>query len=246
MSSFIFTQQRVRELRQHSDRLHAHLILASSNINNVSPDRRRVSHFYQEYMVHDHETGESLEKKKRKVQDQLPGEDARPALLTILMVERTEVFEDDPIDGYRAIDQDVAYACGFKSVQALRGWWLVHHPTLPLAKIAWFRLGDLRDRDLYLRRYVSRGGDYTAVFADDIIDPLPVLSQAQLRQLARNNNQRDVKRRIEQEQKQQEYTLAERLAAIQSAPANILKDLQHELDIITIRTARGIRKLQSS
>lgn len=243
--SFVFSSQRIREMKQQPGRLYGTIVTPSFSLPRLSVGEKCIRNYYREIQELDGDGKTTGQSRKELVQTAASDGALRPAKLTVLMIEMMEVYATTATYPIRVMDELVAQACGYKTVAVARAIWEIQHPRSPLAKLIWFMLGDQRDQDRYLRRYVWRGGDYTKG-GEDIIDNLPALTEAQLRELATHNNQRDFKRRADTASILAGQSLAQRVARIENAGAEIQAEVHCELRIMTDRTARGIRKLNAA
>lgn len=238
--TFIFAPQRVAELRQHQQ-ISAVLVPVSDPIE-CDGTTRKIRSFYRE-IVHKDDSGKVVVRDKERVNDPRPGEEsAVPAKLTVLLVEQVDVYGRLAFPPYRVLDFEAAKACGYKTPQLLREAWRSRHPRAEYAKLVWFCLGDWRDKDRFLQRMVSRGGDYTGD-RSQAIDELPSLSEAQLQELAASNHQKYEAGRVERQEALSELTLAQRVARIEAVGDVLRREIRNELRIIQERAERARRRL---
>lgn len=238
--TFVFTPPQVASIRQRAGQVCCHLVLPSETIE---ADRTRQLRRAVRRHVEDGLDGYE-ETVVEKVMDVGYGGDLKPAVVTILLVEWVDVDAEKATPPLRIIDFDCARAAGFKTPGEMREEYRLRHPRAEFAKLAWFSLGDMRDKDRFLRRYVSRGGDY-GPRADDTIDELPALSESQLEELAHSNRQKFVRQTSEQASALSESTLAQRVAVIEAVGDSMRREIREELRIITERTRRAQRKLSA-
>ena len=217
----------------------ATLLLASESVM-----EHRLRYLYREFPLHDG-NNQKIGTKRERVQDVGLGGDLRPARLTVLLVELVDVHaagDQPPLDGYKPLDIVAARACGFRTPALLREDWKLKHPKADTAQLVWFSLGDVRDRDRYLQRWIWKGGDYTQD-RHSAVDDLPALSPEELAEVAANNHQRQTARVVETQLRLAEETLAQRVARLENAGDQMRREIKQELRIIAERAKRGKRKL---
>lgn len=157
-----------------------------------------------------------------------------PVVITIMALEVVDVMalvaparKTDP----RMLGVPDAKCCGYRTVTGLREWWVGKHPRSPLARLVRFQVGDVRDRDRFLQRYVSQGGDYTFSHSR-AIDELPALSPAELAAHARAGRQHYVARAKSTESVLARESYAQRIARIEAAGTEAVRAVQGEFAII--------------
>lgn len=238
MNPLSFPPDRVSELRKRgSGQIGGVLTLPSEQINVGS-----IRHYYRWIVTHNEE-GAPTGVREEIVNDVVGvTRELRPARLTVLALDRVEVHAELATTGYRQLDIKVAIACGFKTAKLLRDDWDTRHPRSELAQLVWFALGDVRDKDRFLNRYVHRGGDYTGD-RSAAVDELPALTAEQLAALAVGNQQRFVRAQADTASRYAEETLADRVARLETATGYLRREIKQELRIITERANRGMRKI---
>jgi hypothetical protein len=225
----VFSRERVKFLRSHDKQVHGALVMVSEK---VRPGTLRG--LRREYMAHD-EDGNELGVRREQVYDGT-GDGRAAVRFTIIAVETLDVYEG------RGLTLSLAKGCGHQTVRELRAMWLKQHPQSPLAKAIYFALGDWRDQDRFLQRYIHRGGDYTGN-RTDAIDDLPALTPAQLGELGAVNRQKDVRRKADSGQKLSEQPLSVRMALIEAAGERMRVDMNPQLKSITYHASKADKAL---
>lgn len=200
------TVERNRYLQQHKGKTHAELLALRD-----APRERTLQRLWKVVLVHD---GDNRVTETRR----------EPAgSVTILAVESPVFFD--------AIDLPTANACGYRTTADLREAWRAAHPRTDLAAVAWFVLGDWRDRDIFLNWSGRGGGDYTRNPRRAIDPDAPALTAEQMDDLAHGNRQKDEARRA-----------AASAALAGESPSARLARLQRVVDRLGDDAAWAVRK----
>lgn len=188
-----------------------------------SADDWRVRGYWTESRVIDGDgtpTGERLRSRATVVmKDPLTGE-RKPtrAVLTVIAWEDVSVYGDTAMGRYRALTADDAPACGYVTLDGLRGAWRKEHPSAALARLYHFLLGDRRDKTVWLTPTWSmsplRQGDYTTSASKALDRDAPLLTDAELEPLTMAARQRDVARRARISAAYMSGTMADRIAKL--------------------------------
>lgn len=188
-----------------------------------SADDWRVRGYWIESRVIDGDgtpTGKRLRSRATVVvKDPLTGE-RKPvrAVLTVVAWEDVTVYGDSALGRYRALTADDASACGYVTLDGLRGAWRKEHPSAALARLYHFLLGDRRDRSVWLAPTWSmaalRQGDYTTVAAKALDRDAPLLTDVELEPLTMAARQRDVARRSKISAVYSSGSLSDRIAKL--------------------------------
>lgn len=214
----IFSRDQAAAIR--AGKLTATIVPCSSAVKpgRLRPLRRR-------YLRHDEDgnpTGYAVE----TVADTTPDGDRRPVMLTILMVDETQ------LDMLTLGD---AKACGYQTRDGLITTWRQQHPRTDSVKLVRFVVGDVRDRDRYLAWTGQPGGDYTAN-PRRALDDAPALTEQQQTQVTTLAAARERERRADPWQRERdelERTLRNMRDLLEHAPnrdlARTVRALEHQL-----------------
>lgn len=182
-----------------------------------SPDDWRLRGYWREMRVLDGD-GRPTGKVLREQATTVGKEGSRRAVVTIVGWEDVHVTSLEDVGGLRSLSRADALACGFRTVEGLRGAWRDTHPRLEIARLYSFFLGDRRDRTVWLastRSMVAgRQGDYTQNAAKSIDRDAPLLTPAEYEELAMRNAQKDAARRAALSAQLSQGSLAERAARL--------------------------------
>jgi hypothetical protein len=190
-----FAPERIRAMRQRPTAVYLALVRTSEEFPSDVIERQPLRGLFRESVLRD-DDGNVLGVTRERVNDVDEDGELRPAVITVLSVERNvEVAE---------IAQTTAIACGYKTTDELQNAWFGRHPRSPTCHLVTFALGDVRDKPRFLtstsvmrwgpgKKGGSPLGDYTTN-PRQAADDAEALTDEQYATMAAHNRQKDAAR----------------------------------------------------